>query len=184
MKNILIINGHEAYPHSQGRLNDTLFQHMIKKLSKKYEIQTTHVDEGYLVEEEHRKFLWADCVIYQTPIYWFSVPGKFKTYFDRVYKAGVFFERGTAYGQGGLLNGKHYMFSTTWGAPADQFSTHAGFFQGRDLDDALFPLHRMQAYVGMRQLKTFSVHSVKKDPDVDSFLIKLDQHLDENFFSE
>lgn len=181
MKNILIINGHQTYPHSQGELNETIFNRIVEKLSSKYQIKTTRVDDGYLVEEEQDKFQWADCIIYQTPIYWFSVPGKLKTYFDQVYKSGIFFKKGEQYGQGGLFKDKRYMFSTTWSAPEDQFATHAGFFEGKNVDEALFHLHRTQAYLGMRPFKSFAIHNVVKNPELPTYLSKLDDHLEEFF---
>ncbi|MCZ0704352.1 modulator of drug activity B [Natronobacillus azotifigens] len=182
MKNIFIINGHQAYPNSPGDLNRTIFDEMVKKLATKYHVQTTIVDEGYLLDEEREKFQWADYIIYQTPIFWFSIPGKFKTYFDQVYKSGIFFKGDKGYGQGGLFIDKRYMFSTTWNAPEDQFSTHAGFFQGKNVDEALFHLHRTQAFLGMKPFKTFSVHNVVKKPEVDKYLVDLDKHLEEIFF--
>lgn len=39
MKNILIINGHEAYPHARGQLNHTIFTAMADKLGEKYEVK-------------------------------------------------------------------------------------------------------------------------------------------------
>ncbi|RCK09676.1 hypothetical protein DT075_38245 [Bacillus licheniformis] len=63
MKNILIINGHEAYPHARGQLNHTIFTAMADKLSEKYEVKKTVVADGYQIPEEHEKFKWADAVI-------------------------------------------------------------------------------------------------------------------------
>ena len=42
---------------------------MISLLSEKNNIKTTNIQNGYKVEEEQQKFLWADIIIYQTPIY-------------------------------------------------------------------------------------------------------------------
>lgn len=39
MKNILIINGHEAYPHARGQLNHTIFTALADKLGEKYEVK-------------------------------------------------------------------------------------------------------------------------------------------------
>ncbi|GGM27731.1 NAD(P)H dehydrogenase (quinone) [Paraliobacillus quinghaiensis] len=181
MKNIFIINGHESYPKNDGRLNQTIFEAMINKLQPNYNIRTTTVDKGYLVEEEHDKFAWADIVIYQTPIYWFNVPGKLKTYFDEVYTRDVLFKKVEQYGTGGLLTEKKYMLSTTWGAPLNEFATEEGFFQGRDVDETLFHLHRTQAFLGMKPLKSFSIHSVMKHPNIPLFLEQLDAHLEEVF---
>ncbi|MGQ7155828.1 NAD(P)H-dependent oxidoreductase, partial [Escherichia coli] len=67
--------------------------------------------DGYNIKEEQDTFLWADVVIYQTPIYWFSVPGLFKTYMDEVYEYGLFFKGADEYGTGGLLtNDIFYIF--------------------------------------------------------------------------
>lgn len=180
MKRILIINGHQKYPHSKGDLNQTIFQAIIKKLQKNYQVETTIVDQGYDVTEEQEKFKWADMVIYQTPIYWFSVPGKFKSYFDQIYKREIFFTGGKGYGRGGLLTDKKYMFSTTWGAPEEAFSNKEAFFEGKTVDDVLLPLHKTQEFIGMKQLKTFSVHKVKT-PNIENYLEKLDKHLLEVF---
>ncbi|MCY9457365.1 NAD(P)H-dependent oxidoreductase [Bacillus inaquosorum] len=68
MKNILIINGHEAYPHARGQLNHTIFTAMVDKLGEKYEVKKTVVADGYQIPEEHEKFKWAEAVIYQTPV--------------------------------------------------------------------------------------------------------------------
>ncbi|SEO15298.1 modulator of drug activity B [Amphibacillus marinus] len=181
MKRILIINGHEWYPNSQGRLNEKLTNHIKKRLAGSYELKETIIDQGYLIEEEQEKYKWADCIIYQTPIFWFSIPGKLKTYFDRVIKSGVCFEQSEQYGRGGLFKDKHYMLSTTWSAPADQFNSHGGFFEGKSLDDVLFPLHRTHAFIGMKPLKTFSLHRVAKQPELPEWLTYLDIHLQEVF---
>ncbi|WP_017471246.1 NAD(P)H-dependent oxidoreductase [Amphibacillus jilinensis] len=183
MKRILIINGHQFYPNSKGRLNRTLTEHMKSFLEStlSHEVKLTIIDDGYLIEEEQEKFKWADCVIYQTPIYWFSIPGKLKTYFDQVLKSGVFFESHQHYGQGGLMVNKHYMLSTTWNAPADQFLTHGGFFEGKSVDEALFHLHRLHAFIGMKSLKSFALFNVIKQPNVDQSLNLLTLHLDEVF---
>lgn len=180
MKHILIINGHQKYPHSKGDLNHTIFQAITKKLETVYQIDTTIVDQGYDVTEEQKKFKWADSIIFQTPIYWFSVPGKFKTYFEQIYKRDLFFTGGKGYGRGGLLTDKQYMFSTTWGAPEEAFLNESEFFDGKAIDDVLLPLHKTQEFVGMKQLKTFSVHKVKT-PDIKAYLQKLDKHLDDVF---
>jgi len=84
MKNVLIINGHEYYKKSKGELNQTIFNEIQHLLTDQFDIKTTVVDKGYEVEEIE-KWLWADVVIMQTPIYWFSIPGKFKQYIDCVY---------------------------------------------------------------------------------------------------
>lgn len=177
MQQILMINGHEKYSNSQGQLNRLIFRAMYEQLKKQYSISTTTVDDGYDVEEEREKFLAASIVIYQTPIFWFSLPGKFKTYFDQVLKRGVFYVGGKGYGRGGLLSNKRYMFSTTWNAPIKEFETEDGFFQGKSIEDVLFPIHCMHRFLGMQHLSTFSVHNVVHDPKVEEYIESLEHHL-------
>ncbi|KAA6474470.1 NAD(P)H-dependent oxidoreductase [Bacillus swezeyi] len=181
MKNILIINGHEAYPHARGRLNHTIFSAMADKLDEKYNIKKTVVADGYEIPEEHEKFKWADAVIYQTAIYWFSLPALFKKYIDEIYEYGLFYQGAADYGRGGLFTDKKYMFSTTWNAPQDVFSKEGTFFEGKSLDETLFHLHKMQEFVGMKPLKTFSVHDVISNPNVDQYIKDLHVHLKEVF---
>lgn len=184
MNNILVINGHEYFPYSQGKLNKTLFDEMVSKLSGNYNIKTTVVQDGYDVNEEHEKFKWADVIIFQTPIYWFSLPTLFRKYFDDVYQYGVIFQGSEKYGQGGLLKGKKYMFSTTWNAPAGDFNHTEGFFQGRDLEGAIEHLHYTQRFVGMEALESFSIHDVITNTDIETFIADLRKHLNKVFSLE
>ncbi|MDT3424816.1 modulator of drug activity B [Paenibacillus forsythiae] len=179
MKNILIINGHQKYGSAEGKLNRTLADRMVSLLSEKNNVQTTTLQSGYSIKEEQQKFLWADVVIYQTPIYWFSVPGLLKTYMDEVYEYGLFFKGADQYGRGGLLTGKKYMFSTTWNAPEQAFNDPAEFFKGESLEGAIAHLHRVQEFLGMEPLKSFACYDVIKNPKLDKFISELDSHLEE-----
>lgn len=179
MKNILIINGHQRYRTAEGNLNQTLMDKMVSLLSEKKHIKTTIVQNGYKIEEEQQKFLWADIVIYQTPIYWFSIPGLLKTYMDEVYAYGLFFKGSDQYGKGGLLTEKKYMFSTTWNAPERAFNDPTQFFEGNSLENALSHLHHMQKFIGMKPLKSFTCYDVIKNPKVEKFVFELELHLKE-----
>lgn len=179
MKNILIINGHQKYGSSEGKLNQTLMDSMVSLFNEKYDVKTTVIQNGYSIEEEQQKFVWADLIIYQTPIYWFSVPGLMKTYMDEVYAYGLFFKGADSYGRGGLLTGKTYMFSTTWNAPETAFNDPAQFFKGMNLEEAISHLHRVQEFLGMRPLKSFACYDVVKNPKIDKFTSELQAHLKE-----
>ncbi|WP_079525429.1 NAD(P)H-dependent oxidoreductase [Halobacillus hunanensis] len=174
----LVINGHEYYPHSKGELNQTLFQYLIEKIRKTCEVQTTTIQEGYEVREEQEKVKWADIVIYQTPVYCYSVPALLKKYFDTVHEYGVFFKGNQSdYGTGGLLHSKRYMFSTTWNAPRSAFNNPDKFFEGRGVEEVLFHLHLIHKYTGMKPIDTFACFNVKKQPDLEQFKSELDSHL-------
>lgn len=175
--NIFVLNGHKYYPFAQGRLNQTLFDKITATLSPENEIKTTIVEKGYQLEEELEKFHWADIVIFQTPINWFSYPAIFKAYFDDVYRHGNFYGPSEKYGQGGLLSGKKYMYSLTWNSPEYSFEKFGEFYDGRGVDGVIVAMHKLQQYVGMENLKTFSCFDVVKHPDIPLFLADLEKHL-------
>ena len=180
MKKILVINGHQPYPFAEGRLNQTMFENIVEFLSVKNEVKTSVIHKGYVVESEEEKFVWADVIIFQTPIFWYSIPGAFKTYIDRVYKHGMFFEATDTYGKGGMLKGKKYMFSLTMNTPENEFATGNKFFDGKSLDDVIVHLHKTHQYCGMESIKTFAAYDVVKHPQVLEFLEKVNKHLHEN----
>lgn len=176
---ILVINGHKYYPYAEGRLNMTMFDEIVRVLSLNNEIKKTVVEEGYDAGQEQEKFLWADVIIIQTPINWFSAPWILKQYIDSVYQHGIFFGPAEEYGRGGLLKGKKYMYSLTWNAPLEAFDKTGEFFDGRDVDDIIIALHKLQEYCAMEKIPTFSIHDVVKNPDIPKFKEMLKNHLEE-----
>lgn len=182
MKNILIINAHEYHEMAKGQLNQTLVERMIDKLSSLYHVKTTIVANHYDIKEEQEKFKWADCVIIQTPVYWYHYPAAFKKYMDTVYEHGIFYRGTDIYGAGGLLEGRHYMLSVTWGAGEWVFDNpiEQPFFEGKEVDEVLVSMHKAQQFIGMKPLKTLSNHSALK-PDMEKIFEKTDQHLEKVF---
>lgn len=114
------------------------------------------------VIEEQRRLLWADAVIFQFPLWWYSSPAILKGWIDRVLVCGFaygLFHEGTRrvarYGEGRLL-GKRAVVSLTTGAPASNFGPRGVCGA---LEDLLFPLqHGTLFYMGMQVLPHFAVH--------------------------
>ncbi len=183
MKNILVINGHQQYPSSEGRLNQLLFDNIVEFLAVKYDIETTVLSKGYIPEEEQDKYKWADAVILQTPVFWYSVPGLFKTYIDRVYSAGVFFDLETSgSGNCGLFKGKKYMLSLTMGSTEDVFGNPHSFLEGKTLDEIFIHLHKTHQFCGMDNLETFAVYDVMQNPNILEYIDQLHAHLKKVFY--
>jgi len=180
---IFVINGHKYYSFSQGKLNKTMFDEIVGILGQNNEIKTTIVEQGYDVEDEIGKFLWADIIIMQTPINWYSFPGIFKTYIDETYRYGVFYGPSENYGRGGLLNGKKYMYSLTWNTPSDAFNVKGGFFDNKSVDDVIIAMHKLQEYCDLQQIATFSVFDVVKNTNIPLFKEQLKNHLNEYILS-
>jgi len=177
MKKILVINGHEYYAFAPGKLNKTLFSQIISNLSEKFEVKTTVVQHGYDIKIEQEKFQWADVIIFQTPMYWMDIPGLLKTYMDKVFEYNVFFKGVPVYGQGGMMQGKKYMLSTTWNAPEHAFNDKDAFFEGKSADEILIHLRKALQFVGMTPLKSYSCHDVIANPDIEKYTKGLENHL-------
>lgn len=74
-------------------------------------------DFGIDVEAEQAALLEAQLIVWQHPLYWYSVPGLLKHWFDKV------LARGWAYGEGGVaLAGKTCLWVTTTGGDEHAFS--------------------------------------------------------------
>ncbi len=174
--NIFVINGHKYYPFSEGRLNQTLFDEIVELAIQDNSVKTTIVENGYDINEEIEKYKWADIIIYQSPVNWFSVPWILKKYFDEIFLYGIFYAASEEYGQGGLMNGKKYMYSMTWNSALADFNK-PGFFDDRSDEDLILALHKFQEYCGFERIKSFFCHDVVKQPDIPVYLEKLKIHL-------
>lgn len=174
---VLLINGAQSQGVAKGQLNKTLFDQAIELLSPHFKILSTQVSEGYDIHQEQEKFAQADVVIFQYPVFWFSLPSDFKRYLDEVYEMGVFFGGSERYGEGGLMQGRRYMLSTTWNAPRIAFSKPDEFFEGQNTDEVLVGMHKAQQYVGMKPLPSFTAHDVVGKPEPDYIQQQWRQHL-------
>jgi NAD(P)H dehydrogenase (quinone) len=106
---------------------------------------------------EVQKLQKADLVIFNFPIYWFSVPAILKGWIDRVLISGVCYGGKRVYDQGGL-KGKKAALSFTLGGREHMFGP--GAIHG-ELDVMLRPLLRgTLAYVGMDVLPFFSGYHI------------------------
>ncbi|MDD3236862.1 MAG: NAD(P)H-dependent oxidoreductase [Candidatus Gastranaerophilales bacterium] len=179
MKNILVINGADNFSSAKGCLSQTIFENIVEYLVSKNNIKTTSLANGYIVAKEHDKYLWADVIIFQFPIYWFSCPIGLQKYIEKVYEKNIFYsDCSCEYGSCGCLEGKEYMFSLTWSAPEKAFSASKNtFFEGKNVDEILIALHKTQEYCGLKRLPTFSVFGAEKLPDVKKYIEQLQIHL-------
>ncbi|MDF0606030.1 NAD(P)H-dependent oxidoreductase [Neisseriaceae bacterium TC5R-5] len=192
MSNILIINAKKDFGHSKGALNQTLSDVAAEVLQQQgHSVQVTVVDDGYDIEAEVAKYLWADTVIYQMPGWWMGAPWILKKYMDEVFTAGhgsLYQSDGRSrsdlnkhYGSGGLIQGKTYMLSLTWNAPLAAFDEPDQFFHGVGVDGVYLPFHKANQFLGMQALPTFICNDVIKAPAIDSDIARYRQHLNTVF---
>ncbi len=191
----LLINGYETYEGvGQNRLNNSLIEYTKEILeSKGYEVSITEVQEEYDPMSEHNKILEADVVFVQTPIYWFSVPGAFKSYIDRLFLIGygtgsmsngdgrTRSDTSKKYGSGGILTDKRYMISTTWNAPESAFNNKEEFMDGMSLDESTATLHKTFQFCGLQKLPSFAVYDVFKEVNREEDIKNFQAHIEENF---
>lgn len=196
MKNILLINAHQYYPFSEGRLNQSLFEKAESYLKNNgYTIKTTITQNEYDVNEEVEKHQWADVIVVQAPVNWMMVPWSYKKYIDEVFSAGMggqlcngdgrsSKEPLKGYGTGGTLTGKKYMLSLTFNAPKEAFESPEEYlFQGKSVDDLFFPMHMNFRFFDMEALETFACFDVMKNPNIESDFKRFEDHLEKLFGS-
>lgn len=198
MTKIFIINGGQKFGHSGGRFNETIAAATAEffKNEDGFEVKTTNINDKYNPKEEVAKYVWADVVIYHTPVWWFQVPHGFKKYIDVVFteghQNGIYLSDGRSsanpkinYGTGGMLHGKKYMVTSSWNAPEEAFTLPNEFFMQTNVDDGvLFGFHRMNAFTGMTRIDGIHFHDVEKNADIESDLKRYEAHLRQNFLPE
>jgi len=198
MKNILIINGHQRYDEvAEGNLTRMYIDSASEFFEKNgFNVKHSVVESDYNVKEEVEKFVWADYILLQYPVYWMGVPWITKKYIDEVFSAGdhngLYFNDGRSrgdatkrYGSGGLMQGKKYMLSLTYNCPTSEFSSKDGFFNGLSLDEANIATHKTFQFCGAESLETYSVHDIfKGDLDMKDELGKFNLLLEKNFIEK
>ncbi len=198
MKKVLIINAGQNFGHSGGKYNQTIAENTLKVLEnfENLEIKVTNISEGYDKNEEVQKFVWADFIIYHTPIWWFQLPNGFKKYIDEVFTAGhakgIYMNDGRTsdnpainYGTGGMLGGRKYMVTTSWNAPETAFTLPEEFFNETSVDNGpLFGFHKMNAFVSLEKMESFHFHDVEKNANIERDMEIYQQHLKKVFEQE
>jgi NAD(P)H dehydrogenase (quinone) len=115
------------------------------------------------VSAEQEKLLWADAVIFQFPLWWFSMPAILKGWVERVYARGFAYAVGThgggkfgiRYGDG-ALKGRRSMISITVGGKVSHYAARG---VNGALGDLLFHIqHGTLYYPGMDVLPPFVVY--------------------------
>ena len=171
--NVFIVYAHPAANSLNSALKDYAVQRLqaaghAVQVSDLYAMQwkpTLEAGEvaGDLVLAEQEKLLWADVVLFQFPLWWFSMPAIMKGWVERVYTYGFAYgvgehselRWGDRYGEG-TLAGKRAMLMVTAGG----WESHYG---ARGINgavaDLLFPIHHgILYYPGMEVLPPFLLY--------------------------
>jgi len=105
------------------------------------------------------KLVWADFVIFQFPLWWFSLSAILKGWVDRVFAMGFSYDIGQSY-ENGIFRGKRAMLSFTTGGPPAAYGAHG---KNGDLHEILRHVqYGMLHYVGMDVLPPFIAYSAAR----------------------
>lgn len=117
-----------------------------------WESGTTSAD----VRTEIDKLERADLVIFQYPIWWFSMPAMLKGWLDRVLVYGLYTSK-VRYDTG-HFSGRRAMLSVTTGAPEPTFA-HNG--RNGDIELLLWPMNFTLHYMGFAVLPPFVSYAIE-----------------------
>ncbi|MDY7022793.1 MAG: NAD(P)H-dependent oxidoreductase [Cyanobacteriota bacterium] len=132
----------------------------------KQQIEEMHATEvnGFAgdIQVEIDKLDWCDVLIFQFPLWWFSVPAILKGWVDRVFAMGRIYGGGKWYNHG-VFKGKRAMLSLTTGGGETMYS-ETGL--NGEIDMILYPLnHGILHFVGFDVLPAFIVWSPTRISD-------------------
>jgi NAD(P)H dehydrogenase (quinone) len=122
------------------------------------------------IAREQEKLMWADAVILQFPLWWFSMPAILKGWVERVYAYGFAYgvgehsntHWGNRYGEG-TLAGKRAMLVVTTGGWASHYGPRG--ING-PMEDILFPIHHgILYYPGFDVLPPYVIHRTSRVDD-------------------
>jgi NAD(P)H dehydrogenase (quinone) len=108
------------------------------------------------IAAEQDKLEWCDVLIFQFPLWWFSMPAILKGWVDRVFAMGKTYGGGQFYDKG-FFKGKRAMIAMTTGGPETMYSETG--LNGH-LESLLFPInHGIFGFVGFEALPPFVIYS-------------------------
>ncbi|MER7707783.1 NAD(P)H-dependent oxidoreductase [Kitasatospora sp. NPDC097605] len=146
---------------------DDFPEHPADERLRVLDVQGGATRDGRLAAElaaEQEKLRWADAVVFQFPLWWFSVPAILKGWIDRVLTFG--FAHGPdvppPYSEG-ALGRKRALLAVSVGARESAFSDRGAH---GPLADVLFPLqHGVLWFTGMAALEPFAVYGTVGLPE-------------------
>ena len=128
-----------------------------------YQREQMHATSGGLfdpaLKAEMDKLVWADMVIFQFPLWWFSLPAILKGWVDRVFAMGFAYGLQQSY-ESGVFRGKRSMLAFTTGGPARVYQPGG---RNGGMDELILHIQRgMLYFVGMEVLPPFIAYGASR----------------------
>ena len=183
MKKILLVTAGYSIFDAKGQLNSFLAYLTEKTLAKKgYEVKISDVvKDTWNTDRELEKLLWADTIIYITPIMWFNMPAPMVEWFDKVLLYKKTFIITDEYGEGGQVPAENFMIVASSNLKKSDLGKGFVLKNSPHIDDVLQPLIMTNNYLSIRnQIPTFHAGDVVAG---DTSWIEADylEHLNKNF---
>lgn len=167
-------NGHEVVVSDLYKMNfkciadEGDFLDRKDKTFLKYAVEQKHAYKNNNFYEdiilEQKKLLWSDFVIFQFPIWWYSMPAILKGWFDRVYASGLIYGSDIGRYDSGGLKGRKAMLSVTTGSPKEAYTPWG--MDGDMNDKILYHInHGMLYFSGMQPVEPFVAWTPSHDAE-------------------
>ena len=181
--NILVVTAGYSMFDAKGQLNSFLAYLTEKKLSDKgHKVKFSDVTkDSWDVDREVAKLLWAETIIYITPIMWFNMPAPMVKWLDEVLLYEKTFTITDEYGEGGQVPADNFMIVTTSNMKSSDLGKGFVLKDAQHIDAVLQPLIMTNNYLSIRnQIPTFHADNVIAG-DTDWIEPAYEQHLDTHF---
>lgn len=162
MKTLVVTAGYSIFD-AKGQLNGYLAHLTEEVLSQKgHNVKISDVTKDTLdVDREVEKLLWADTVIYITPIMWFNMPAPLVKWLDIVLLYEKTFVITEEYGEGGQVPASKFMIVTTSNLKSSDLGKGFVMKDAHHIDDVMQPLIMTNHYLSIRQqIPTFHADNV------------------------
>jgi modulator of drug activity B len=182
MKILLVTAGYSIFD-AKGQLNSFLAYLTEKNLTKKgHEIKISNViKDSWDVDREVAKLLWAETLIYITPIMWFNMPAPMVKWLDEILLYEKTFIITEKYGEGGQVPADKFMIAATSNLKSSDLGKGFVLKNAPHIDDVLQPLIMTSNYLSIRnQIPTFHAGDVVAG-DTKWIESAYESHLDTHF---
>ena len=134
---------------------------LVRQTEERYSSNLGTLAPDILLEQ--RKVLDCQLLIFQFPLWWFSMPAILKGWVDRVLTMGFAYDQDGRWYEHGGLKGRRAMLSLTTGDPASCFTPRG--IHG-DIDSILWPIQRATlSHCGFEVLPPFVAYAVARAAD-------------------
>ncbi|MGQ3376424.1 NAD(P)H-dependent oxidoreductase [Priestia endophytica] len=121
-------------------------------IEQKYAVEHNSFTQD--IKEEQDKLVWADFIIFQFPLWWYSMPAILKGWFDRVFASGFIYGKNIGRYDSGGLKGRKAMLSITTGSPREAYTPYG--MDGDINEKILYHInHGMLYFAGLEPVESF-----------------------------